>query len=307
MRFYEKIYPSPEECVMVRVDSVSENGAYVSLLEYNGLGGLIQFNEISRRKIKSINNIIRVGKTEVCLVLRVDTIKGFIDLSKRRVNPEDIVQLEERYSRGKTVQSILQHVADVTHCDLEDLCKRISWPLYRKFKHAFTAFQLCLRESDKIFEDVKFPSDLVKKSLLATIEQRLKPKPTKIRADIEVCCFTRDGIDGVKKILNEGMKNSTFEIPIRIQLISPPLYVILTNTIDVKAGIGLIQKCLDEMMVLSRQIGARCVVKTMAREVSAKEDHSLNLLLEQLREDRESLDSDENTTDEEEEEEFIGL
>jgi translation initiation factor 2 subunit 1 len=36
---------------------------------------------------------------------------GYIDLSKRRVSPEDIVKCEERYLKSKTVASILRHVA----------------------------------------------------------------------------------------------------------------------------------------------------------------------------------------------------
>ena len=36
---------------------------------------------------------------------------GYIDLSKRRVSPEDIVKCEERYMKSKTVSSILRHVA----------------------------------------------------------------------------------------------------------------------------------------------------------------------------------------------------
>lgn len=42
---------------------------------------------------------------------RTDLYKGYIDLSKRRVSPEDITKCEERYMKSKTVASILRHVA----------------------------------------------------------------------------------------------------------------------------------------------------------------------------------------------------
>jgi hypothetical protein len=38
-------------------------------------------------------------------------LTGYIDLSKRRVSPEDITKCEERYMKSKTVSSILRHVA----------------------------------------------------------------------------------------------------------------------------------------------------------------------------------------------------
>jgi translation initiation factor 2 subunit 1 len=58
-------------------------GAYVSLLEYNGIEGMILLSELSRRRIRSINKLIKVGRQEAVMVLRVDKDKGYIDLSKR--------------------------------------------------------------------------------------------------------------------------------------------------------------------------------------------------------------------------------
>lgn len=36
-------------------------GAYVSLLEYNGIEGMILLSELSRRRIRSITKLIKVG------------------------------------------------------------------------------------------------------------------------------------------------------------------------------------------------------------------------------------------------------
>ena len=38
-RFYEAKYPNAEDLVVVQVKNVAEMGAYVSLLEYNGIEG----------------------------------------------------------------------------------------------------------------------------------------------------------------------------------------------------------------------------------------------------------------------------
>ena len=64
------------------------------------------YSELSRRRIRSINKLIRVGKTEAVMVMRVDPDKGYIDLSKRRVAPEDIAACEDRYLRAKTVRHV---------------------------------------------------------------------------------------------------------------------------------------------------------------------------------------------------------
>lgn len=65
-------------------------GAYVSLLEYGGIEGMILLSELSRRRIRSVQKLIKVGRQEPVMVLRVDQEKGYIDLSKRRVSPEDL-------------------------------------------------------------------------------------------------------------------------------------------------------------------------------------------------------------------------
>lgn len=60
--------------------------------------------------------------------------------------------------------------------------------------------------------------------LLSQIQRKLQSQAVKIRADIEVSCFEYEGIDAVKSSLREGIAQSTQEIPIRINLIAPPLY-----------------------------------------------------------------------------------
>ena len=55
---------------------IAEMGAYVKLLEYDNIDGMILLSELSRRRIRSIQKLIRVGRNEVVVVLRVDREKG---------------------------------------------------------------------------------------------------------------------------------------------------------------------------------------------------------------------------------------
>lgn len=102
-RFYEHRFPEVEDVVMVNVRSIAEMGAYVELLEYKDIEGMILLSELSRRRIRSINKLIRVGRTECVVVIRVDKDKGYIDLSKRRVSPEEIAKCEDKYAKAKCV------------------------------------------------------------------------------------------------------------------------------------------------------------------------------------------------------------
>lgn len=70
---------------------------------------------------------------------------GYIDLSKRRVDPEDVAKCEERYNKAKAVHSVLRHVADMEGKSLETLYQTVGWPMYKKYGHAYDAFKLALK------------------------------------------------------------------------------------------------------------------------------------------------------------------
>lgn len=74
---------------MVNIRAIAEMGAYVYLLEYNNIEGMILLSELSRRRIRSINKLIRVGKTEPVVVIRVDKVKGKLyEVNSMIKNPE---------------------------------------------------------------------------------------------------------------------------------------------------------------------------------------------------------------------------
>jgi len=58
--------------------------------------------------------------------------------------------------------------------------------------------------------------------LLANIQRRLTPQAVKIRADIELTCFSYDGIDGIIAALKAGEAASTNDdIQIKVGLFVP--------------------------------------------------------------------------------------
>ena len=46
----------------------------------------------------------------------------------------------------------------------------------------------------------------------------------------QVSCFTYEGIDAIKSALRAGLALSSEAVPIKINLIAPPLYVMTTST-----------------------------------------------------------------------------
>jgi translation initiation factor 2 subunit 1 len=295
-RMYENVYPNAEDLVIVQVKNVAEMGAYVSLLEYNNIEGMILLSELSRRRIRSINKLIRVGRTEVVVVLRVDRDKGYIDLSKRRVSPEDIAKMEEKYSKSKAVHSIMRHVSETCHIRLEELYQQFGWDLYRKFGHAYDAFKLIVSQADKILDPYNL-SDQVKNALLVNIKRRLTPQAIKIRADLEVTCFGYEGIDAIKAALKSGEERSTEEMAIKIKLVAPPLYVMTTSSLNKEKGIRLLQEACEAIEKTVKARGGEVNIKNAARAVSERDDRLLNVLMETLEKQNQEIAGDDPEED----------
>merc|ERR1711908_12809 len=197
---------------------------------------------MGRRRIRSVNKLIRVGKQEVCMVLRVDEEKGYIDLSKRRVSPEDVQKCDERFQRSKAVHSIVRHVSETQHIEMEKLYSLTAWPLYKKYGHAYEAFRLAISDPDEFFNENNMPGldEPVKKFMLGQIAKRLTPTAIKIRADIEVTCFHYEGIDAIRGALMKGAALASADLNMKVKLVAPPLYVMTCSALDKTAGIKLL-------------------------------------------------------------------
>ncbi|KAL9057473.1 MAG: hypothetical protein Q9162_002310 [Coniocarpon cinnabarinum] len=310
-RFYEDKYPDVDSFVMVNVRQIAEMGAYVKLLEYDDIDGMILLSELSRRRIRSIQKLIRVGRNEVVVVLRVDKDKGYIDLSKRRVSPEDILKCEERYNKSKMAHSILRHVAEKTQIPILQLYESIGWPLNRKYGHSIDAFKLSITNPD-VWKEVKFPDEVVRKEIVDYISKRLTPQPTKVRADVEVTCFSYEGIDAIKEALRAGeaagIKPQAVEkapngeelpmdpnsAPVKVKLVSPPLYVLTSQCLDKQIGLDTLRAAIGAIEAKIRKSGGDCVVRMQPKAVTESDDAELAALMEKRERENQEVSGDED-------------
>ncbi|KAK4193865.1 mitochondrial carrier domain-containing protein [Podospora australis] len=292
-RFYEEKYPEIDSFVMVNVKQIADMGAYVKLLEYDNIDGMILLSELSRRRIRSIQKLIRVGRNEVVVVLRVDKEKGYIDLSKRRVSPEDIVRCEERYNKSKIVHSIMRHVAEKTLTPIESLYETIGWPLNKKYGHSLDAFKLSITNPD-VWNDIQFPNEQSAEELKSYIAKRLTPQPIKVRADIEVTCFAYEGIDAIKRALRTAEARNTEDSKVKCRLVSPPLFVLTNTCLDKNAGIARLQEAIVDVRESIQAAGGNLVVKMEPKAVTESDDAELQALMEKRERENAEVSGDED-------------
>jgi len=216
------------------------------------------------------------------MVIRVDKDKGYIDLSKRRVSPEEVVKTEERFNKAKAVHSILRHVSNRMREPIGSLYERVGWPLTRRYGHAFDAFQLSVSEPENVCRDVAFASPEERRELLEHVRVKMMPQPLKIRADIQVTCFGYEGIEAIRAALLAGQALSTDAVPIRIQLIAPPLYVMFTTTLNKDAGIEALTNAIGVVKATIEGRGGSLAVKMAPTATTAADDNDLDRMMDDL-------------------------
>ncbi|XP_008543591.1 eukaryotic translation initiation factor 2 subunit 1 [Microplitis demolitor] len=302
-RFYKQKYPEVEDVVMVNVRSIAEMGAYVHLLEYKNIEGMILLSELSRRRIRSINKLIRVGKTEPVVVIRVDKEKGYIDLSKRRVSTEDVEKCTERYAKAKAVNSILRHVAELLHYDsdeqLEELYQKTAWHFEEKYRKqkasAYDFFKQAVLDPSILAECGL--DENTKTVLLNNIKRKLTSQAVKIRADVEVACYGYEGIDAVKAALKAGLALSTEELPIKINLIAPPLYVMTTSTPEKSDGLKALNDAIEVIKDKITTLGGVFNVQMAPKVVTATDEAELMRQMERAEMENAEIAGDDDEED----------
>jgi translation initiation factor 2 subunit 1 len=293
-RFYERQFPDVDELVMVNVRNVETLGAYVTLLEYNNIEGMVLLSELSRRRIRSIAKLIRVGRQEVVMVMRVDKEKGYVDLSKRRVPAEDVPKFNAQFAKSKAVHSIVRHVAMTTDYMLEDIYTNVVWPLYKEFGHAHDAFKFSISDEARVFGRFRAAGmpDEIFDAMMVSIRRKLAKTALKLRADVEVECFNEEGIDAIKGALLAGRECGTEDSPINIQLIAPPKYVLFVTSMDRTQGIDILQRALDTIEATIKGSGGVFHLKVAPHATNVDEESELLAEFETLAKANAEVDGD---------------
>jgi translation initiation factor 2 subunit 3 len=130
-------FPKPDQLVMAIIESEEKDGVYVILPEYNNTRGFIAFTEVSRKKKKDVDKIIKIGNNVVMIVLRSDEKKGCIDLSKFNIKDSEIVDYTAKMKLHKELYNLFRYIffklkgyQDIEKIDEEELYSFLSDTLF---------------------------------------------------------------------------------------------------------------------------------------------------------------------------------
>nr|UXY86661.1 translational initiation factor 2 alpha SU [Cryptomonas paramecium] len=220
-RVYEYLYPSLGDIVVIFIEKLKDIGAYVQLLEFNNLQGMILTRETSRKKMNSIHKSVVLYKDEPAVITKIDCKRGYVDVSKCRIAQGEIYQMKKKWIYAKNTVSIATHVSRCNDLNCEDLQIRWGWPFCRKYKHMLKGIKKSVKNYKKVLHGLNMSSFEFTK-IREILEKKMTKQHYTAFIEFEVFIFSKNTINFIKNFFEYQLY--LCNIKVEIKLITFPCF-----------------------------------------------------------------------------------
>lgn len=211
--FYRRTgFPEEGELVLCTVTKVQSNSVFVRLDEYEK-SGMIHISEISAGRIRNIRDFVKEDKVIVCVILRVNKERGYIDLSLRRVNEGQRRNKIEEIKQEQKAEKIIEVVAGELKKKTEDAYHDIYMPISKYYSNLHQCFQDVVK-GEVGLEELGIPFNYIK-PLQEAVQQRMKPKELYVGGKLSLYSYASQGVEIVKNALLAGVRHGLGRLQIR--------------------------------------------------------------------------------------------
>ncbi len=197
--------PQESDIVLCNVTKIQFNSVLVQLNEYDKQG-MIHISEISPGRIRNLRDFVEEGKMIVCKVLRVDTQRGHIDLSLRRVSEAQRRAKVNWLKQEQLAEKIIEFVAKETKTDKNTIIGTILSKIKDQYDSIYPAFKGFV-EGEISIETLGL-DEKINKKLEEIIRQRIKPQEVEIKGDLKLESYSQNGVELIKHALESAEKTS---------------------------------------------------------------------------------------------------
>jgi translation initiation factor 2 subunit 1 len=226
-----KDLPEKGELVVCTVEKAKGFGAFVHLEEYPNTEGFIHIKEVAPGWIKNIRNHVKEGQRIVCKVMDIDSSKGYIDLSLKRVNDHQRRETIQQWKNESKADKLLQIVAERMEKDIGLLYEEFGNDLITQYEALYTAFEQAAYDVETLKED-GFSGDWLDVFVGVAQENIIIPFVT-ITGYVEFFSSERQGVETVQKAL-EKIEKENDEVTVTVKYVSAPVYRIDVTAPDYK-------------------------------------------------------------------------
>ena len=264
--WYKNEYPKIDQIVICKAIKIEDTGITFEILNYLSKQAFMPLNELSRKKVKSVRSIFKEGDIRPLLVLTVDDINGYIDLSNKYVDmvKDDITRLEN-YST--LVHIFYKWILYLENKDRKDFNQNITidkwneifnsslWEyktneIYEIMKKIRTRENTLREIFPKLSEDIYHKNDLIK---LNKIIDDFIIIEVNISIRIKLICWAIEPIlyiQNVCSLLSEKIKSYNLESNLSV---SSPIYEFMIKSNELDFAEDFYDKIEDEFIPVLKQ------------------------------------------------------
>ncbi len=241
MLLHKKGFPEEGELVLCKVGKVSYNAVFVTINEYQKQG-MIHISEVSPGRIRNLNDFVKEGKMVVCKVLRINTERGHIDLSLRRVNDNQKRKKMDTLKQEQKAEKIIEDAAKLLKIEVPKFYEKVSKVPIEEYGLVYPAFEAVIEE-DYDLSDINLEKTELE-TVLKLIKERIKPKQVEILGDIIIRSYEENGVDTVKKAL--VIVEKTDKEKITVKYLGASKFRLRLVAHDYQEAEAILKKGLDE-------------------------------------------------------------
>ena len=227
-------FPEEGELVVATVKDVKGFGAFCNLDEYPGKEGFIHIAEVAAGWVKYVRDHVRENQKIVAKVLTVDTNRGHVDLSLKRVNDHQRRETIAAWKNEQKAEKLLGIVGERLEKKPEDLLADFGYKLVETYGSLYAAFEAASMDDNSLAEEgykgawVKTFTDLAKENIAAPFVH--------VKGYVELQSFSKDGVAEIREALEAAEESEYEDITIEVQYTGAPRYRIKVRAPEYKAA-----------------------------------------------------------------------
>jgi len=253
-------WPEVGDLVIVTVNRITDYGAYVTLDEY-GKEGLLHVSEVASSWVRNIRDFVREGQKTVLKVLRVDTEKGHVDLSLRRVTKRERIEKVMAFKRERKGETLMRSAGEKLGLSLDDVYAKAGVLIEKEFGDVYEGLERAAREGSKVLVNVGVPEDLAA-GLESIAREKIRLPLVKLKGVLELRCRKPDGVRLVREALLSAKKvEEAKEGIVHVYVVAPPKYALEAEAEDYKRADKVLQRASEEVIKTITKAGGEGVFK----------------------------------------------
>mgnify|MGYP001249384154 CR=1 FL=1 len=236
--------PKDNDLVICTITKVFAHGAFANLDEYEEKAGFVHISEIASTWVKNIRDFVKEGQKTVAKVLRVDSVKGHIDLSTRRVGDAQKKNKMQAWKRAQKAEKLMEMASKEINKSLEEAYSEVGFKLEKKYGEIYEGFEEISVSEENAISGLGIPKKW-QDPIIKLVKENVVPSSVDITGYIDLQSYEPDGIELIKKslLIAREVGEKSDSVDLKITYMSSPRYRIKVVAPDYKGAEDALRKC----------------------------------------------------------------